>query len=177
MSFTDVRVQVPPRAPKKERQALPVSLFWYSVLCLQQRAALCRRVRPRLINDRMRREIFLLGKANIRRNTLCISKIFSAAQRKNIRCLGALTCFKQGLIEPLRGRAAEGFPLVPYTRVIGESLFMIKPDRPYSERTCANKYNKAVRRNIRSTHQPIEPNFHAKLEPAILAVPFHCSFL
>ncbi len=123
----------PASRTKKERQALPVSLFWYSVLCLQQRAALCRRVRPCLINDRMRREIFLLGKANIRRNTLCISKIFSAAQRKNIRCLDALTCFKQGLIEPLRGRAAEGFPLVPYTRVIGESLFMIKGDSPFSD--------------------------------------------
>ena len=33
---------------------------------------------------------------------MCISKIFNAAQRKKIRCLGVLTFFKQGLISLIR---------------------------------------------------------------------------
>jgi len=35
--------------------------------------------------DAQEREIFLPGKAKNRRNTLCISRFFNAAQQKNIR--------------------------------------------------------------------------------------------
>jgi len=45
-----------------------------------------------------RRGIFSPDKAKIRRNTLCISRIFNAVWRKKDRRLSVLTFFKQGLM-------------------------------------------------------------------------------